>query len=235
MDPVWLGLILAGVAAFALLCAAAGISLWRDHHGAGELERWAAANGWSLSHDATGGPPWAGWSPVMIASEVSRLQPDDELRVKDVGPALAGIVDGLEVSLASVRWMQGICDEGGTISPYNASLFVAVRVPEDISPRTVRLRPPGLASGTEDRFGARFLVTPEEAQQRIPEALAQAHLAGEVSPWTVHDGRLVSICRHLVCDQYLRPAQLLPAARRGLRAARLLTESIATFGDGASE
>jgi hypothetical protein len=45
-------------------------------------------------------------------------------------------------------------------------------------------------------FTDRFSVTPEEALTQIPESLRHAHPAREVSPWTVRDGRLVTICRH---------------------------------------
>ena len=226
VDNVTLGVILGIAGLFTFLCVTAGISVWRDHHGVGGLQRWAARNGWSFSRGPVGDPPWAGWSPAMVASEVSRLQPDDDLRVKDVGPVLSSVVDGIEVSLASVRWIQGIDEEGGTTSPYTASLFVAVHVPEGLSPVTVRRRPAARESRADGPFGARFLVMPEEAQAHLPEALKEAHLAREVSPWTVHDGCLVSICRHQLHDLFPRPRQLLPAARRGLRAAQLLTEAV---------
>jgi hypothetical protein len=90
---------------------------------------------------------------------------------------------------------------------------------------TVRRRPTALESGADGQFAARFLVMPEEAQARIPEALKEAHLAREVSPWTLEDGCLVSVCRHQLYDLFPHPKQLLPAARRGLRVAQLLTES----------
>ena len=226
MDCETLGVLLGFAVPLSFLSIAAGTSVCRDHHGVGGLERWAARNGWSFSRDAADGPPWAGWSPAMVACEVSRLQPNDDLQVKDVGPVLTSVVDGIEVSLASVRWMQGIDEEGGTTSPCTASLFVAVHMPEGLSPVTVRRRPVARESRAGGPFGARFLVLPEEAQAHLPEALKQAHLGREVSPWTLHDGRLVSICRHQLYDSFPRPKHLLPAARRGLRAAQLLTGSV---------
>ena len=225
MDPVALGVILGIVGLFAILYISAGISVRRDHRGMGELERWAVRNGWSFSRDATGDPSWAGWSPAMVDSQVSRLQPNDNLHIKDVGPVLTSVVDGIEVSLACVRWIQGIDEEGGTTSPYAASLFVAVHVPEALSSMTVRHWAAARGSRDQGLFAARFLVTPEEARVHIPEALKEAHLAREVSPWTLNDGCLVSICRHQLYDLFPRPKQLLPAARRGLRVAQLLTES----------
>jgi hypothetical protein len=225
VDPVALDVILGIAGLFAFLCAAAGTSVWRDHRGVGGLQRWAARNGWLFAPGGPGGPRWAGWSPEMIASEVSRLQPRADLQVQEVGPVLTGVVDGTQVSLARIRWRHGIGPEGGTTSPYTASHFVAVQVPEGLPPITVRRRPRSAEPTVGGLFGARFLVAPEEARADIPGALQYAHLAGEVSPWTRHDGRVVSICRHQLYDSVPRPGQLLPAARRGLRAARLRTES----------
>jgi hypothetical protein len=39
----------------------------------------------------------------MISETASTLQPGDQLPVKNVGPALTGVVDGTEVSLAVAR------------------------------------------------------------------------------------------------------------------------------------
>jgi hypothetical protein len=188
----------------------------------GELERWAAANGWSFTANAAAGPSWAGWSPAMIDAEAKRLQPNDELTVKDAGPFLTGMLDGTEVSLACVRWTQGFDEEDRPTTPYNGSVFVAVRMPAPLPPMTVRPRP-GVAPKANRSFGTRFLVQPEEAQEHVPESLRQAHLAREVPPWTLHDGRLVSICRHLLYDDLPNPKHLLPAADRALLAVRLLT------------
>jgi hypothetical protein len=91
---------------------------------------------------------------------------------------------------------------------------------------TVRGRLTARRLKADDAFGARFLVTPEEAQAHLPEALKRAHLAGEISPWTLQGGCLVSVCRHLLYDLFPRPRRLLPAVQRGLRAAQLLTESV---------
>jgi hypothetical protein len=217
--------VLAGVAALiAVLFAAAVISWRRDRRGAAALERWAAGNGWSFSLDAAGGPPWAGWSLAMIRETASTLQPGDELPVKDVGPVLTGVVDGTEVSLAVARWIQGVDESGGSTVPYASSLFVAVRVPRTLPPMIVRKRLATRGRSAGDQFTDRFSVTPDEALTQIPEALRQAHLAREVSPWTVRDGRLVTICRHQLYDAYPPPKVLWPAISRAMRAAELLTK-----------
>jgi hypothetical protein len=102
----------------------------------------------------------------MIASEVSRLQPNDEMRVLgNVGPVLTGVVDGSEVSLVTARWERGVDEEGATTTPHVSSLFVAVRVPERLPTVTVRHRPsaPAPAAGGlfaslrtfQERAGAR--------------------------------------------------------------------------------
>jgi hypothetical protein len=219
--------VLAAVAAlFVLLFTAAVISWRRDRRGAAALERWAAGNGWSFSPDVAGGPPWAGWSLAMIRAAASTLQPHDELPVQDVGPVLAGVVDGTEVSLAVARWMQGVDESGGSTVPYTSSLFVAVRVPETLPPLTVRKQPATRERGASAHFTDRFSVTPDEALTRVPEALQQAHLAREVSPWTVSDGRLVTICRHQLYDAYPPVKTLSPAITRALRAAELLRPTV---------
>jgi hypothetical protein len=227
VDVYTLGVLAAVGAIFTFLIVAAGLSYRRDLRGVGALEHWADRNGWSFSQDAIGEPPWAGWSPAMIASEVSRLQPNDEMRVLgNVGPVLTGVLDGSEVSLATVRWVRGVDEEGASTTPYMSSLFVAVHVPESLPAVTVRHRPSTQVPTAGGLFGARCLVVPGEAGALIPEALKEAHLAREVSPWTVHDGRLVSICRHQVYELFPPTKTLLPAARRALRAARLLTEPV---------
>jgi hypothetical protein len=219
--------VLVGVAAlFGLLFTAAVISWRRDRRGAAALERWAAGNGWSFSPDVVGGPPWAGWSLAMISETASTLQPHDELPLKDVGPVLTGVVDGTEVSLAVARWMQGVDESGGSTVPYTSSLFVAVRVPDTLPPMTVRKRPATGEGVASAQFTDRFSVTPDEALTQIPEALRHAHLAREVSPWTVRDGRLVTICRHQLYDAYAPPNTLPPAITRALRAAELLRPAV---------
>jgi hypothetical protein len=220
--PMW---VLAGVAAlFVLLFAVAVISWRRDRRGAAALERWAAGNGWSFSPDAAGGPPWAGWSLAMISETASTLQPYDELPVKGAGPVLTGVVDGTEVSLAVARWTQGVDESGGSTVPYTSSLFVAVRVPQTLPPMTVRKRLATRERGADAQFTVDFSVLPDEARSRLPEALRQAHLDREVSPWTVRDGRLVTICRHQLYEAYPPVKTLPPAISRAMRAARLLTK-----------
>jgi hypothetical protein len=212
------------VVIFLFLFVAARISYRRDLRGAAALERWAADNGWSFSPDVAGGPPWAGWSVAMIRDEVSRLLPSAELPLKDVGPVLAGVVNGTEVSLAVVRWIQGVDESGGSPVPYASSPFVAVRVPDGTPPMTVRGQPGTRKRGAGEEFTVRFRVDPEKARTRIPEALQQAHLAREVSPGTVGDGRLVSICRHQLYEAYPPVKTLSPAITRAMRAAELLTK-----------
>jgi hypothetical protein len=212
------------VAIFLFLIAAARISYRRDLRGAAALERWAADNGWSFSPDVADGPPWAGWSLAMIRDGVSRLLPYAGLPLKDVGPVLAGVIDGTEVSLAVVRWIQGVDESGGSTVPYASSLFVAVRVPDSLPSMTVRGQPGTRERGADEEFTVRFRVDPDEARTRIPEALQQAHLAREVSPWTVGDGRLVSICRHQLYEAYPPVKTLPPAISRAMRAVELLTK-----------
>jgi hypothetical protein len=69
-------------------------------------------------------------------------------------------------------------------------------------------------------------MTPDEVLNEIPEALRQAHLTREISPWTVRDGRLVTICRHQLYDAYPPPKVLWPAIRRAMRAAELLRPTV---------
>jgi hypothetical protein len=223
VNPVTLVVILAIAGLGAILCVLE-IHYQRNRRRVRAIERWAVTNGWSFSREAVRDPPWAPWSPAMVASQVSRLQLSGDFMVKDVGPVLTSVVDGIEVSLACVRWTLCVDDQGGSTSPYTASLFAAIHVAESLPSMTVR-RWPSFGSQDRDRFAASFRVTPEEAQARIPEALKEAHLSGEVWPWTVHDGCLVTICRHQRHDYYPLPEQLLPAARLGLRLAQLLTES----------
>jgi hypothetical protein len=213
-------------AIFLFLYVAAVIGWRRDRRGAAGLERWAAGNGWSFFPDAADGPPWAGWSLAMISETASTLQPYDQLPLKDVGPVLAGVADGTEVTLAVARWMQGVDESGGSTVPYASSLFVAVRVPESLPPMTVRKRPATREGGAGEAFTDRFSMTPDEVLNEIPEALRQAHLTREVSPWTVGDGRLVTICRHQLYDAYPPPKVLWPAIRRAMRAAELVRPTV---------
>jgi hypothetical protein len=219
--------VLVGVAALLVLLFTVAVISWRrDRRGAVALERWAAGNGWSFSPDVADGPPWAGWSLAMISETASTLQPYDQLPLKDVGPVLAGVVDGTEVSLAAARWMQGVDESGGSTVPYTSSLFVAVRRADSLPPMTVRKQPAAREGAAGEAFTDRFSVTPDEALNEIPEALRQAHLAREVSPWTVRDGRLVTICRHQLYDAYPPPKVLWPAIRRAMRAAELLRPTV---------
>jgi hypothetical protein len=220
VDPVWIFVI---VAAVILLFVLPVWSLRVDARRVIALEQWAADNGWSFSRSAEDDPSWAGWSAGLVNTALRPILSSELLRADSVGPVLYGVVRGVPVSVAIVRWAVETDPETGGGPAESGSLLVAVRLPAALSGLSVQPRWEFPLPESGDPFGRRFRVVPEDGYSQLPAALIQAHLNREVAPWVIRDDHLVTIGGYAVYQRVTPPEAVLPAAERALRTARLLT------------
>lgn len=219
--PLWLVVFLVP-AVFGAFVLVAVVSYIRDLRRGSAWERWAARNGWSFAPVGDGGPSWARWSVAMVNAEVARMLPNAQLSALTVGPVLSGVVDNAPVSVAAVRWIQRVDSEGGLLDPFASSLLAACPAPA-IAGSLCLQRQPGPRPVEGDLFDDRFRVLPDDARGMIPEALQRAHLAGDVSPWSVSDGRLMTVNRHQRYQWVPSVDLVMPAARQAVRIVELLS------------
>jgi hypothetical protein len=179
----------------------------RRHPDRAELDRWARDTGrQSVATDRR----WP-WASLVLAPDMVT-----------VWSAYAGECDGLPVVVGEISWVgNGLgdaVDRGTGRGVFTVVSLPAVRARGAVREwRNVYARGDGL-----DEFPRRFRTVagdPELTARLADPALRDAHVRGDVPPWTLQDGELFSL---VAVDDTVTPAAVEDAARRTVRVVDLL-------------
>jgi hypothetical protein len=182
-------------------------NLRRRHPDRAELDRWARDTG---RQPVAVARPWP-WASLVLAPDMVT-----------VWSAYAGEIDGLPVVVGEISWVgNGL---GDAVDRGNGrGVFTVVALPGVPSRGAVReWRNVYARRDGQDEFPRRFRTIggdPDLAARLAATALRDAHVRGDVPPWTIQDGELFSI---VAVEDTVTPGAVEDAARRTVHVVDLL-------------